>query len=143
MERNLRRKKNKKYPQKPKTVNDVIKAYDDPEIARKFGNNLRNTAQFYIDTITFLSSAFTIFASHQVIDMIKRYIPNDRTYMMEGTFAVVPIENYYQLLIIYIQYKNDVSFAQKELHILLLKIFLSRNLNVSLCSLNTVQSLFA
>lgn len=33
MDRNLRRKKNKKYPRKPKTVNDIIKAYDDPEIA--------------------------------------------------------------------------------------------------------------
>lgn len=114
MERNLRRKKNSKYPPKPKTVDDVIEAYKDPKIAQKFGNNLRNTAQFYINTVTFLSSAFTIFASHQVINMIKKNIPSGRTYMMDGTFSVVPIKDYYQLLIIYIQYKNDVSRAERQ-----------------------------
>lgn len=46
--------------------------------------------------------------------MIKQHIPtDDRRYMMDGTFDVAPLGSYYQLLIIYIEYKNDVGFYLK------------------------------
>lgn len=112
MERNLRRYKSKKYPKKPKSVAEIIEAYKNPQILHQFGNNLRNTAQFYIDTVQVgPNSAFTVFASHQVLDLVKSYVPFDEQYiMMDGTFDVTPI-GYYQLFIIYIQFKNDVSFS--------------------------------
>lgn len=112
MERNLRRYKNKKYPKKPKSVTEIMEAYKNPEILHQFGNNLRNTAQFYIDTVQIEpNSVFTVFASHQVLDLVKRHISFDEQYiMMDGTFDVTPI-GYYQLFIIYIQFKNDVSFS--------------------------------
>lgn len=112
MERNFRRLKNQEYPKAPKTADEIMKAYSDPIIAEKFGNNLRNSARFYRGTVIIPpKSAFTIFASQQIIDLVKKHIPEgERTYMMDGTFAVVPVASYYQLLIIYIQYKNDVRF---------------------------------
>lgn len=115
MERNLRRKKNKKYPEQPKTAAELIEAYKNANIMQKFGNNLRNTSRFYIDTVVVPpKSVFTVFASQQIIDLIKIHIPSDqRTYMMDGTFSVVPIRCYYQFLVIYIQFKNDVRFSHE------------------------------
>lgn len=110
MQRNLRRYANKKYPKIPKTVEDVIDAYKDPAIVRKYGRNLRNTEEFYIDTVQINpNSAFTVFASHQILNLVNKYVPFDEQFiLMDGTFDVTPI-GYYQLLVIYIKFKNDVS----------------------------------
>lgn len=115
MERNLRRYKNKKYPKTPKTVKDLVFAYQDSDIAQKFGRNLRKTEQFYIDTVELGPDiAFTLFASHQVLNLAKEHIPFEEQIIMmdarmDGTFDITPL-GYYQLLVIYIQYKNDVGF---------------------------------
>lgn len=120
MARNLRRYKNKDpYPKKPKSIVEVKKAFEDPVTVQKFGRNLRDTERFYIDTIIMermtkdgiKESFFTIFASYEILNMIAVHIPlEQRIWMLDGTFAVTPIDGgYYQLLIIHIQYKNDVS----------------------------------
>lgn len=111
MQRNLRRLKNVPYPKTPKNVEEISDAFKKPEIMKEFGFNLRGTDRFYMDTIEISSSSmFTIFVSHQVVAMIEDNIPpNDRHYLMDATFDVVPVGlGYYQLLIIYIQFKNDV-----------------------------------
>lgn len=113
MERNLRRYTSTKYPRIPKTVDEVINAYEDPSVAQNFGQNLRKTEQFYIDTVQIEpNSAFTVFASHQLLNLVKKHVPFDEHFiLMDGTFDVAPI-GYYQLLVIYILYKNDVSFRK-------------------------------
>lgn len=118
MERNLRRIKNQKYPKRPKNASEIKKLYEDPEVIQNFGYNMRKTSRFYIDTVMEPESVFTVYASQQVIDMIKTHIPvGQRTYLMDGTFSVVPVSSYYQLLIIYIQYKNDVSLPYVHYYI--------------------------
>lgn len=109
LERNARRYKNKKYPRLPKSATEIIKAFADKEIVKKYAFNLRKTKRFYIDTVVNGSEFFTVFASHQIIGLIKKHIaPEDRKYMIDGTFKIVPLNKYYQLLIIHIEYKNDV-----------------------------------
>lgn len=112
MERNLRRHKNKKYPKVPRSAVDIIRSFEDSAVIQEFGFNLRKTKRFYIDTVEIdEKSSFTLFASHEIFDLVKKHIlPNDRRYLMDGTFDVTPIGCHYQLLIIYIEYKNDVSF---------------------------------
>lgn len=110
LERNARRLKNGKFPKMPRSPHDIIKAFKDPKIFDRYALNLRKTKPFYIDTICAGTSHFTIFASHQVIDMIKKHIPpSQRNYLIDGTFKVTPIGGYYQLLIIHIECANDVS----------------------------------
>lgn len=114
MERNARRYKNKGYPKLPKGATDLIKIFSDKEIAEKYGLNLRKTKPFYIDTVVQGREFFTVFASHQIIKLVEQFIaPKDRTltltFMLDGTFKIVPIKKYYQLLIIHIQYGNDVN----------------------------------
>lgn len=110
LERNARRLKNGKFPKMPKCPSDIIEAFKDPTIYDRYALNLRKTKPFYIDTICAGTSYFTIFASHQVIDMINKHIPpSRRNYLIDGTFKVTPIGGYYQLLIIQIECANDVS----------------------------------
>lgn len=112
MKRNIGRLTNKK--KRPKNVETpalIAEEFQNAETMNNFGLNLRKNEIFYIDTIVEPQFAFTIFASHQIINLTKNHIPvNDRRYMMDGTFDVTPLGSYYQLLIIYIEYKNDVCF---------------------------------
>lgn len=121
MQRNLRRRlNNKSYPKRPKNARDVKKRFEDPKTVLEFGRNLRKTERFYVDTVVKTRMAkegpkdtsFTIFASFQVLDMINKHIPDsERFFMLDGTFAVTPVDaGYYQLLIIFIQFNNDVSY---------------------------------
>lgn len=110
MSRNLRRYTNPKYPSKPTTLANIIEAYNDPLTMQQFGFNLRNSERFYVDTIETKKGGFTIFASREIFQMIDDVIPPvDRKYMLDGTFDVAPIGSFYQLLIIAIDYKRDVS----------------------------------
>ena len=114
MERNLRRQKNTPSPKSYTTAAEIRDAFKLPATMNEYGMNLRNTRPFYIDTIeiekTPKPSAFTLFVSHQVIDMIRQKIPpNQRNILMDGTFSSRPIGCFYQLLVMYIEYKNDVS----------------------------------
>lgn len=69
---------------------------------------LKGDEDFYIDTVVKPHFAFTVFASKYVIDFINKNIePNLRSYLLDGTFDSLP-DGYYQLLVISIEYKNDV-----------------------------------
>lgn len=81
-----------------------------------FGLNMRKNERFYIDTIIEKGHgrepdiSFTLFASLNMIELIKQYIPpQNRRYMIDGTFDITPIGSYYQLLVIHIEYRHDVS----------------------------------
>lgn len=108
LERNARRLKNNKFPKMPRSPHDIIEAFKDPDTRDKYAFNLRKTKRFYMDTVILEdSSYFTIFASYQAIDMIEKHIPENRNYLIDGTFKVATM-GFYQLLIIHIEVENDV-----------------------------------
>lgn len=110
MERNLRRLKDQPYPKAPHNAHEIIDAYTDEKILSNFAYNLSNTDKLYIDTITTNTYCFTLFASMENIKLVDANIPpNMRNYSMDATFKIVPKSEFKQLLIIYIEYKNDVS----------------------------------
>lgn len=111
MERTLRRHKNKVHPRKPEVLSDVIRAYEDQAVMLNYGLNLRETERSYINTIEEESVAFTLFASFQIMSLIENHIPPEkRHYSMDGTFDIVPLKCFYQLLIIHIEYEKGVSW---------------------------------
>lgn len=74
-----------------------------------YGYTMDNDAKLYIDTVVTSEYAFTVFASKFVIDFIKENIkPESRNYLIDATFDSIP-KDFYQLLIISIEYQNDVS----------------------------------
>lgn len=112
MKRTIARRTNKKYPCNAESAEAIANEFKNPKTFSEFGLNLRKTEPFYIGTIELPSKySFTVFASKQVMSLIDKHIPEDRKYMMDGTFDVTPLGCYYQLLVIHIEYQNDVSYA--------------------------------
>lgn len=81
----------------------------DSDIAEEYGFSMNKQHRFYMGSVVKKMFAFHVFASLAVISMIKnRIAPGERSYLIDGTFKIVP-RQFAQLLIICIQYKNDVS----------------------------------
>lgn len=107
MKRTLIRHKNKKNPNIPRTLLEIKDALNSPENA-EFVRTRDGKDLLYIDTVIEEKYSFTVFASKKVIDLVEEYInPEQRNYLMDGTFRVVPAM-FYQLFIISIEYANDV-----------------------------------
>lgn len=104
----LIRKKNKKYPKRPKNHEEARKILKSPEIAKEFGFTLDNNSEFYADTVITPDHSFHVFKSHTTVKFIEEHIPpKQRNYLLDGTFSVVP-KQFRQLLIICIEFMNDV-----------------------------------
>lgn len=109
MKRTLLRHKNPTYPSYLKTVDGIRDIFKKENVMEKYGYNLENDARFYAGTVSNEKHGFTVFASQFVINFIQKNIaPKSRCYLMDGTFDKLP-RPFYQLLIISIEYQNDVS----------------------------------
>lgn len=110
----------KQYPKQPKIEKndgtfDIHKKYQNllnaEDIRKEFGKTLDKRHKLYFGSVVKTMFAFHVFVSFSVIDMIKKHITADkqqkRRYLIDGTFKVVP-RKFNQLLIIAIEYKNDV-----------------------------------
>lgn len=75
----------------------------------KYGNNLRDTEKFYIGGEATESHDFCLFASLNSIKLVEENIaPPQRTYLMDATFKIRPHGLFRQVLIIHIQWNNNV-----------------------------------
>lgn len=113
-------------PPPAKTPEEILKSFENPDILNRFGFNMRKTERFYFDTIidktVMPQISFTLFASIEMINLIKKNIPPaNRRYMIDGTFDITPLGSYYQLLIIHIEYRHDVSSILFPLYLLFTK----------------------
>lgn len=82
---------------------------ENPENMEKYGMTLTKKNPFYISSIVNKKLAFFVFASLSTIEFIKKHIEvGKRFYLTDGTFQIAP-RKFCQVLIISIEYKNDVS----------------------------------
>lgn len=109
MERQLRRYKDKPYPKAPKTESEIKEAFTDTTVMKEYGLNLNNTTPIYIDTVNNGDNCFCLFASLLSIKLIDEKMPAGRKYSMDATFSIVPHGCFSQFLIIYIEWRNEVS----------------------------------
>lgn len=111
VERTLYRLRDKSRPKNPKTNEEFQEAMKDPKIAEDYGFSMNKQHRFYMGSVVKKLFAFHVFASLAVISMIRDKIaPIDRKYLIDGTFKIVP-RQFSQLLIISIQYKDNVSHS--------------------------------
>lgn len=107
--RTLIRHKSRAHPKVPHSILEIRDRFLDRAVMEKYGYNLENDGLFYIGTIIEKDFAFTVFASKYIIEFIQKNIqPIQRRYLMDGTFDSLP-GDFYQLLIITVEYQNDVS----------------------------------
>lgn len=115
MKKTLERHKNSPYPKIPKSIQDIQNAFKESDIMNKYGVTLDSDTYFYVDTVLGPDYDFTVFASHFAIDFVKENIePKLRNYLMDGTFDSLP-NNFYQLLVIGIEYQNKVRLNKSKL----------------------------
>lgn len=109
MKFNLNRIKNGPRPKILKNAVELQAIFENPLVFEKYGMNLDQTAPLYFDTVISEQFSFCVFQSNIVIEFVKENIePALRHYLIDGTFDCVPC-GFYQLLIISIEYRNDVS----------------------------------
>lgn len=112
VKRQLYRLRDKKYPKRPKTDEEIQNSLKDPVLFEEFGQTLDKKHPLYIDSVIEEGKySFHVFTSLAMIGMVQKYIlPGQRKYLMDGTFTVVPeqFRKTGQLLIIAIEYKNGV-----------------------------------
>lgn len=106
--RTIARKKSQRYPNDP-TIQEIQQEFLKPEIMTKYGYTLDGNAKFYMDTIAESDYQFTVFCSDFVRQFVEKNIDvGSRKYLIDGTFDNLPV-GYYQLMIVSIEYQNDVS----------------------------------
>lgn len=111
MKRNMSRVKNSQYPKNPKTCEELKAIFTEAEIFNKYGYNLDTTEALYIDTIVSDEYGFCLFGSQSMINIVRLHIEaKNRKYLIDGTFSCAP-KLFYQLLIISIEFNNDVSIV--------------------------------
>lgn len=117
IERQLYRIRDKEYPERPKTHANVQAMFENPEIMDEYGQTMNKHSRFYAGSVVKSLFAFHIWASFATINFIKNHItPDKRNYLLDGTFKIIPStpKLFSQLLIISIEYKNDVSKSFTE-----------------------------
>lgn len=88
----------------------IKKSLDSPEICQNFRLTLEKSHVLYVGSVITDTYSFVVFASYKIIELIRRFIPSEeRKYLIDGTFKIVP-HVFYQLMVISIEYKNDVSY---------------------------------
>lgn len=111
IKRQLFRIKNQKYPPIPKTIEAMHEALEKPEISQTFRLTLDKDNNLYVGSVVKKNHSFIVFASHRIIEMTREFItPQSRKYLIDGTFRIAP-RSFYQLIVISIEYKNDVSVS--------------------------------
>lgn len=117
MKRQLGRIKNGPLPTLPSNHNELRELFTAQNTIDKYGLSLDQVSKFYVDTVVKKQHSFCIFQSAAVISFVKKTIePSNRHYLIDGTFFCVP-RGFYQLLIICIEYRNDVSFTISVLNL--------------------------
>lgn len=107
MNRSLYRWKSENHPKTPSSIKELKSEFEKPEIIEKYGKTYVGGDNFYSGTFLSPEYDFTVFSSPFVMKFIEENI-KDRRYLMDGTFDSLP-KGFYQLLIISIEYQNDVS----------------------------------
>lgn len=115
MQRQLRRIKTECMPKSPQTPHEFIEIFANNDHLTNFGMCESNVDQkFYTCTVTEGDAiTYTLFFSPPIAELVKTVAADERHYMMDATFSVVPSCGYKQLLIIHFIHDNHVSNTKR------------------------------
>lgn len=108
--------RNKSLPDSPKSIDDIVSAFEEPTVKEFIGKSKHKNADvpFFVGCHEQpdKSFAYCVFKSQCTIDLMNQHIPDlkQRDILMDSTFKCCPIGPFKQLLIIYIRYQDKVSY---------------------------------
>ncbi|XP_046806265.1 uncharacterized protein LOC124419747 isoform X2 [Lucilia cuprina] len=111
LQRGLQKIISKNLITSPKNALQVIEAFNLENVWNDFGlsKDEMKPRHFFTAAIDGESYSFCLFSSLKSIDLIKENIPpTKRTYLIDATFKIVPHGCFKQLLIIYIEYFEEI-----------------------------------
>lgn len=112
IQRTLQAIRSSTIPPTPKTADDINKAYVNSAIFDEFGKSLHTEPKDFFKTAYECKSfSYCIFASETNIGYITENIAvQNRRYLMDATFKIVPDCSFNQLLIVYVEYLDKVIY---------------------------------
>lgn len=109
-ERCLQLIRNSVLPKNPTTCDDIAKIFEREDIMKLLGTTKDGKA-FYNGVFECEECSFCVFSSKGSIELFSSRVKyGDRVIMIDGTFAVVPIGSFDQLLIVYAVYMEKVIY---------------------------------
>lgn len=105
-ERQFQRIRNLGVPPAPKTIDDIVKQFDRPDILDVFGKSKHEDGrEMFLDYIHKGSHFnYMIFSSKRIIKYIKiNILVKDRKYHIDGTFYIVPYGCFKQYLMFHLE----------------------------------------
>lgn len=111
MQRNLRQIRVQGLPKPPATCKEIESAFERAEIREKFSYTHHKDRKevFYNGCYENKSFSYCVFSSKKSIINIQNHVPvENRTILMDATFAIVPLGCFTQILIIYASYSGKV-----------------------------------
>lgn len=113
--RNLIKKYSKKFPESPKSIEDIIAYFAHPSVSSTTGQTKRKpgekTTEFFKHAYQCDEYAFCIFASDDVIEIIETISVERRMYFADGTFKICPYGEFKQVLLLSVDICGQVSVA--------------------------------
>lgn len=111
IERTLRDLRKSKYGKSPSTPEEIAREFEKPHIIENLGTSLHSEKGQIYNTIQIEESFCNcIFSSPKSISLLKQNLePQERFFMMDGTFRITPRGLFQQVLIIYVQYGIKVN----------------------------------
>lgn len=114
--RNYARIRSGTTPAGPKTLEDIVSAYENTATMKKYGYTSGDPPTlFYHGTVNHKDYGFTIFATEFITRQISEM--SERRYFADGTFRVVPSGCFQQLFVVHVELQNHVSLFSSKCYI--------------------------
>lgn len=112
--RTLTKKYSSKFPESPKNIDEIIKFFNHPSIISTTAQTLRKPGEgtatpFFKHAYECKDFSFCLFASDDVIDIIKTIPVDRRMYFCDGTFRICPYGEFSQVLLLAVDINGQVS----------------------------------
>lgn len=119
-------------PKVPSNCQDIRELFEKEDIMKEYGLSYHDSPRiFYKGVYECASFAYCVFASDEIIETMQANITvQNRHFLIDATFKVVPLGPFTQLLVIYTEYFREVGLDTKIYKTLL---FFSLELFIRIC----------
>lgn len=111
VEKTLRELRKNQYGKSPSNVEEIRKAFETEAVMNGLGKSLYRERKPLFNGIQIeknFSNCF--FSSSSSIELMKKYLePNERFFIMDGTFRITPHNIFDQVLVIYVRFGLKVN----------------------------------